>query len=56
MVLVQKKDGSKRLCVDYKAMNAITIKDAYPVPRIDETLDALTEAQWFSTLDLSSGY
>ena len=56
IVLVKKKDGTKRLCVDYRNLNEVTIKDAYPIPRIDETLDALGSAKWFSTLDLSSGY
>ena len=55
VVLVKKKDGSKRL-VDYRGLSEVTIKDAYPIPRIDDTLDALGSAKWFSTLDLSSGY
>ncbi|GBM32997.1 Transposon Ty3-I Gag-Pol polyprotein [Araneus ventricosus] len=56
IVLVKKKEGSTRFCVSYRKLNEMTIKDSYPLPRIDDTLDAFNGSQWFSTLDLKSSY
>ena len=55
-VLVTKKDGSICFCVVYPKLNSLSRKDAYPLPRIDETLNTLGGAQWFCTMDMASGH
>ena len=56
IVLVQKKDGTWRLCIDYRALKNITVWNRYPIPRIDDLLDQLKGAKYFNKIDLKSGY
>ena len=56
VVLVWKKDGGLRFCIDLRKFNNWTVKDAYLLPQIDKTLDSLQGSQWFSSLNLKSGY
>lgn len=56
IVMVRKKDGTYLLCIDYRALKDCTIKDAYPLPHIQYTLNSLSAASWLNTLDLASGY
>ena len=56
IILVRKRDGSTWFCIDYRKVNSVTRKDAYPLPRVDDILDTLGGSKWFSTIDLKSGY
>ena len=56
VVLVRKKDGSLRFCIDFRKLNNQTIRDSYALPRVDETLQMMGGAKWFSSLDLKAGY
>ena len=56
MLFVKKKDGSMRLCIDYRQLNKVTVRNKYPLPRIDDLFDQLQGAKVFSKIDLRSGY
>ena len=56
MFFVKKKDGSLCLCIDYKQLNKVTIKNRYPLPRINDLFDQINRAKVFSKIDLKSGY
>ena len=56
MVVVKKKDGKLRICIDYRKLNQVTQVDAYPMPRIEDLLDSVGQSQFITTLDLAKGY
>ncbi|UYV74412.1 K02A2.6-like [Cordylochernes scorpioides] len=56
VILVRKRDGNWRFCVDYRKLNSITVKDVYPIPRIDDVVDTLQGSRYFTAIDLRSGY
>jgi hypothetical protein len=56
VLFVRKKDGTLRMCIDYRELNKLTVKNRYPLPRIDDLFDQLEGARWFSKIDLRSGY
>jgi hypothetical protein len=56
VIFILKKDGTQRMCIDYRALNTVTVKNRYPLPQIDNLFDQLRGACVFSMIDLRSGY
>lgn len=56
LLLVKKNDGSDRMCIDYRKLNSLTVKEIYPLPRIDDQLNRLQGSKYFTSLDMKSGY
>ena len=56
VIMIPKKDKTLRMCVDYRRLNAVTIKEIFPIPRISDIFDNLSDSEWFTTIDLKSGY
>ena len=56
VLMIRKPDGSIRFCIDFRKLNDVTIKDRYPIPRVDDLLDVLGNAKYYSTMDVASGY
>jgi hypothetical protein len=56
VLFVEKKDGTNKMCIDYRTLNSMMIKNKYPLPRIEDLLDRLKKAKFFSKIDLRSGY
>eukprot|EP00644_Phytophthora_capsici_P019150 jgi/Phyca11/133060/e_gw1.310.9.1 len=56
VLMIRKPDGVFRFCIDYRRLNAVTVKDCYPMPLVDDILDVLGNAKLFSTMDIASGY
>lgn len=56
LVFIKKNSGTKRPCIDYRQLNAMTVKDVFPLPRVNDRLDSLEEAKYFYCMDLTQGF